>query len=229
MSTPTDDQSPIEAFLSRYWKDREAGAVRELHEYLSDLDDLLRRHPGADTQIAQEYVSLAAETQAEPIKPDTQRVGPYEILEEIGQGGQAIVFRALDTRNQKEVALKVLRHMGSEQAVERFRREAAIAAKIEDQSGLVARDTWRSPLRGARLTKSPASSSLGHAQLLLDVSDGLPSASRAQKFPLATSLRIERPRAWSATIFFRRPFSFSSSRSRLAWSSLRPPYSFRQR
>ena len=58
---------------------------------------------------------------------------------------------------------------------------------------------------------------------------GRASSRRAQKFPEATSLRMAVSKAWSATTRLRRAFSFSSSLSRLAWSSRNPPYSRRQR
>ncbi len=38
------------------------------------------------------------------------RLGPYEIVREIGRGGMAIVFLARDTRTSQEVALKVVPH-----------------------------------------------------------------------------------------------------------------------
>ena len=38
------------------------------------------------------------------------RLGPYEILREIGRGGMAMVFLARDTRTSKEVALKLVPH-----------------------------------------------------------------------------------------------------------------------
>src|SRR5215471_18077706 len=53
------------------------------------------------------------------------RVGPYEILDQLGAGGMGEVFRAKDTRLDRTVAIK----FSSEQFSERFEREAkAIAA-----------------------------------------------------------------------------------------------------
>ncbi len=37
-----------------------------------------------------------------------QQLGKYHILEELGKGGFATVYRALDTTLDREVALKVL-------------------------------------------------------------------------------------------------------------------------
>lgn len=56
----------------------------------------------------------------------------YEIIDKLGEGGMAIVYRGLDTLLHREVAIKVLReqYASDEQFVERFRREAQAAASL---------------------------------------------------------------------------------------------------
>jgi len=53
----------------------------------------------------------------------------YEILTELGRGGMGVVFKAVDTRLERIVAIKVLRTT-SEAEVERLRAEARAAANL---------------------------------------------------------------------------------------------------
>jgi len=59
----------------------------------------------------------------------------YEIQQELGRGGMGVVYRALDTRLQREVALKVLRATSAEETA-RLEREARAAATL-NHSGIV--------------------------------------------------------------------------------------------
>ena len=60
------------------------------------------------------------------------RLGPYEILSPIGAGGMGEVYRARDTRLEREVAVKVLAHSLSKDldALARFEREAKSVAAL---------------------------------------------------------------------------------------------------
>jgi serine/threonine protein kinase/tetratricopeptide (TPR) repeat protein len=58
--------------------------------------------------------------------------GDYEILEEIGRGGMAVIFRARELPSDRIVALKRAKadYLDSDQALARFRREAETAATL---------------------------------------------------------------------------------------------------
>jgi serine/threonine protein kinase len=64
--------------------------------------------------------------------PAGSRLGPYEIVGAVGAGGMGEVYRARDTRLEREVAVKVLsRDLTSSQiARERFQREAQMIAGL---------------------------------------------------------------------------------------------------
>jgi tRNA A-37 threonylcarbamoyl transferase component Bud32/pimeloyl-ACP methyl ester carboxylesterase len=59
------------------------------------------------------------------------KLGPYEISVPLGAGGMGEVYRALDTRHDRAVAVKVLRQdVSTLVGVERFLREIRIAAQL---------------------------------------------------------------------------------------------------
>src|SRR5438270_8362860 len=64
------------------------------------------------------------------------RIGKYEVIAHIASGGMGAVYRARDTENGREVALKVLNpEMAAKPAMlERFRREARHAAKLKHEN-----------------------------------------------------------------------------------------------
>jgi serine/threonine-protein kinase len=65
-----------------------------------------------------------------------RKLDKYEILEEVGQGGMAVVYKGLDTSLHREVAVKVLHpHLAShDEARKRFEREARAVAKLRHEN-----------------------------------------------------------------------------------------------
>jgi len=61
------------------------------------------------------------------------RLGPYEVLARIGEGAMGVVYRALDPRLDRQVAIKLLSadSAADQQARERLRNEAMAAAALD--------------------------------------------------------------------------------------------------
>jgi hypothetical protein len=71
-----------------------------------------------------------------------QRVGPYEIVREIGRGGMATVFLADDTRDARKVALKLVSMTGDREGREILDAErwgARLQGRLAEACGLVPR------------------------------------------------------------------------------------------
>src|SRR5262249_46362963 len=60
------------------------------------------------------------------------RIGPYEVKSPLGEGGMGVVFRALDTKLHREVALKLLPdHFADDpERLARFQREAQVLTSL---------------------------------------------------------------------------------------------------
>ena len=122
MSVP-DSKPPLEALREQCRKDRESGIARDLTDYLIQF-------PGASDAIAAEVLFLQRDDAA---SAESDRIGPYRLIRELGRGGQGVVYLAEDTRLHRKVALKVLTALGpgSESTVKRFQREAEVASKLD--------------------------------------------------------------------------------------------------
>lgn len=65
-----------------------------------------------------------------------KRIKRYELLEEVGRGGMAVVYRGRDTALEREVAVKVLHpHLASRpESARRFHREARAVARLRHRN-----------------------------------------------------------------------------------------------
>src|SRR6476659_5247526 len=63
-------------------------------------------------------------------------IDKYELLERVGQGGMAVVYRGIDRSLKRVVAVKVLhKHLADyQEARDRFEREAQAVAKLRHET-----------------------------------------------------------------------------------------------
>lgn len=82
------------------------------------------------------WIRRVAECAADP---SLGRLGPYELLAEVGRGGQGVVFKARQPGTDRLVAIKRLNAgaLAGTDALARFRREVRVAAAL-DHPGIVA-------------------------------------------------------------------------------------------
>ncbi len=124
--------------------------------------------------------SLGAAKASDPSLPTLNVntiVRDYQILELIGEGGMGCVYRAIHTRLNRQVAIKVLRQdrVNSQEAITRFSREMQLIAKLDHPNIVKATDAGEQDglhylvmeyLAGvdvARLLRGPITVSIGNA------------------------------------------------------------------
>lgn len=117
------------------------------------------------------------------------RIGRYEIIEQVGRGSMGVVYRAQDTVLEREVALKLLWEdfCDDESALARFQREARAVARLthrnivtlyelgqqEDGRPYIAMEFLRGQPLDKRLRSEPALTLLEHIDIVAQLCAGL--------------------------------------------------------
>jgi eukaryotic-like serine/threonine-protein kinase len=113
--------------------DDACGGDKELR---SEVESLLAYEAKAETFMAVPALEIVAQQLAEGQAPAMQRsgtkLGAYEILSPLGAGGMGEVYRARDSKLKRDVALKFLPAMFTNdvERMARFRREAEVLASL---------------------------------------------------------------------------------------------------
>ena len=140
-----------------------------------------------DPALPEFTLDLTAEEEAAALG---QRVGAYELLEELGRGGMGSVWlaRRADDQYQKRVAIKLIKGgLDSDLIVERFRAERQILASL-DHANI------------ARLLDGGTHD--GRPYFVLEHVDGTPIASYCDENRLSTSQRLELFRGVCAAVHY---------------------------
>ena len=119
-----------------------------------------------------------------------RKIGPYEVVSEIGRGGMGEVYRARDTKLDRDVAIKVLPESfaSDPERLARFEREAKTLATLNHQNIAHVYDAGRARVEGSD------SRSLDVAYLVMEFVDGedLSTTIARGATPAAASLPIVR-------------------------------------
>lgn len=105
----------------------ESQLVAEAHKAPRELDHL---RPGSNGELP---TDSDPQKDKDTLDHELKQLGKYEIIEKIGHGAHAVVYRARDTELGRIVALKVLhpKLTTDPKFVERFKREARTLAKLD--------------------------------------------------------------------------------------------------
>jgi WD40 repeat protein len=155
MNTAATVDHDFEVVVEQFLREREAGSDPDRQRYLESFPQfapLLRDFFAGQDLFDRLAPDLAPQARVTPstaglalLPPPGERVGDFELLEELGRGGMGVVYRARQQMPQREVALKLLRADRLEvlpqdehaRWLERFRREAQLVAAMDRHPHLI--------------------------------------------------------------------------------------------
>lgn len=107
-------------------------ACRSDADLRREVESLIASHEEAGSQFLGAIASEVLQPSTPPGLSSGARIGHYEIVQQLGAGGMGEVYRARDTRLNREVAIKILPKAFSADSdrLQRFEREARSASAL---------------------------------------------------------------------------------------------------
>lgn len=132
-------RDPLEVAISRFSEDKRQGKSPSIEEYARlypDLADQIRElFPLIDgLERWKNDKEVECMRRSIPAVFSLERLGHYKLIGELGRGGMGVVFRAIDSTSQRQVAIKLLPwRYAADMTVwkERLQREAATIAALK--------------------------------------------------------------------------------------------------
>lgn len=120
-------------------------------EYTHLLGELVARKQSLETTVDNQHQVTSNQIKhpnsTESFKAE---IGPYRLIEPLGQGGMGQVFKAFHPFMQRYVAIKLIRRdqVGTQAAIARFQREIQAAARLEHPNIIRAYDAGQAANNG---------------------------------------------------------------------------------
>ena len=159
-----------------------------------DVESLLAQPASAEAFLAEPAVVMAARLVSgpDPSIPVGHRIGGYQVQAALGAGGMGVVYRALDTKLNRPVAIKLLSDdLADAAARRRFQREAQTASSLNHPHIVTVHDVGEFEGRQYLVTEFVDGGTLREwaqpttrtwrqiVELLIGVADGLAAAHAA--------------------------------------------------
>ena len=123
----------VDQFIDRFHAGEVVDARAFAAEHPEHAEALLELLPAAATMAGLRQSLLRAEPPAAQFRLDSDAIGGYRIVRELGRGGMGVVYEAVQVATGRKVALKVLpiSFAMDPRQIERFRIEGQAAAALD--------------------------------------------------------------------------------------------------
>lgn len=97
----------------------------------SEVESLLK-HLESPSEISDHTQPLSDRSGLSDVIPSPTQIGPYEVIDKIGEGGMGVVYKATQSLPRRTVALKVIKpQMVTRHSLERFRFETQVLGRLQ--------------------------------------------------------------------------------------------------